>query len=449
MISTASDSHISQLFCSRFQRWDVQSSESSVTIHDSLLSFIQLYDIPHMNDQLKPALIATLQKMVNDDNTVVISLPDILVVDTNQQSDLLDHESLLQIDLNDISLFDESPVPKNDHQNRQFKVAQENSYSLYAFSIYRGNGISGHYAARTYSSILNKWIEFDCEKASTILSPFDSNSTGWVPKLLFYRRSDAPWNIDEICHITDTIKNINRPMTPVGVQCNPTETPITEKFRSPFKFRVALSPPNGGNHGNYNISKRPITDKAIPSRKNDLLPLSCPCYACSFKTASRRALDCHIRQNHPHEKHYHCSVHGCGFSAVTHEYLQNHLRRYHSTKTYTCVTCEFTTRYKANLVSHEKSHGYDGKFKCSFCNYSSDTLSRVRHHESNDHKEIQTDSSFLSDSSNDSHPDGRIETVNQASPYPAISQVTRTCADQGGPPFLQRPSLKIQRKITI
>ena len=79
------------------------------------------------------------------------------------------------------------------------------------------------------------------------------------------------------------------------------------------------------------------------------------CDKCFFQAFEQGVLNKHIENEHDGEGlQYFCKK--CKFVAQTENKLRSHHKIEHEGRNYTCVRCNFTTRWRSNYVHHNKTH---------------------------------------------------------------------------------------------
>ncbi|KAF5282635.1 hypothetical protein FQR65_LT14231 [Abscondita terminalis] len=100
------------------------------------------------------------------------------------------------------------------------------------------------------------------------------------------------------------------------------------------------------------------------------------CYDCGYQTKNKAILQFHV-MTHKNRELYKCSL--CNFSSETLDCLNAHLKIHRSMKgskesgekIYGCDMCDFKTMYRGNLSRHKRSHVNSKQFKCNLCDYRS------------------------------------------------------------------------------
>ena len=91
--------------------------------------------------------------------------------------------------------------------------------------------------------------------------------------------------------------------------------------------------------------------------------LECPLPDCDFRCATRTRMDDHQNRHTCQTPH---SCHVCAKQFAARASLANHVRYVHSAHVFRCVWlgCEFSSKFKHRLLTHEKTHSGEKPFHC-------------------------------------------------------------------------------------
>ncbi|KAK6179063.1 hypothetical protein SNE40_011509 [Patella caerulea] len=102
------------------------------------------------------------------------------------------------------------------------------------------------------------------------------------------------------------------------------------------------------------------------------------CVTCGYSTSNKQTFNCHLL-THQSIKAYQCSL--CPHRAKTKQHILRHASSVHfDVQTYACDRCSFKTSYQAALTCHVLSHEGLRPFKCSMCDYQTNSTSLVYRH---------------------------------------------------------------------
>ncbi|XP_050401662.1 uncharacterized protein LOC126818346 [Patella vulgata] len=102
------------------------------------------------------------------------------------------------------------------------------------------------------------------------------------------------------------------------------------------------------------------------------------CVTCGYSTSNKQTFNGHLL-THQSIKAYQCSL--CPHRAKTKQHILRHASSVHfDVQTYACDRCSFKTSYQAALTCHVLSHEGLRPFKCSICDYQTNSTSLVYRH---------------------------------------------------------------------
>ena len=142
------------------------------------------------------------------------------------------------------------------------------------------------------------------------------------------------------------------------------------------------------NHGKYETNFLSNRSQYMSSEDllNDILDDRdhYECKQCDIKTASRSALNRHVRTKHEGIR-YPCLQ--CNFQATTNRGLQDHVNTIHKCVRYPCMLCDYQATRKSYLKDHiSLKHEGINRYPCQQCDYQAATMRRLQQHINSKHE---------------------------------------------------------------
>ena len=118
------------------------------------------------------------------------------------------------------------------------------------------------------------------------------------------------------------------------------------------------------------------------------------CQFCDFKSRSQNVFLEHEAQKHTGGKPFKCETEGCEYATAVHNDFMRHVTQKHAKEKVKCPKCDFRTKWRRNLVHHDKLvHNDVRAFVCDICNFAfkrkSDLAGHLQRH--SDEKPLQCD----------------------------------------------------------
>ena len=118
------------------------------------------------------------------------------------------------------------------------------------------------------------------------------------------------------------------------------------------------------------------------------------CQFCDFKSRSENVFLEHEAQKHTGGKPFKCETEGCEYATAVHNDFMRHVTQKHAKEKVKCPKCDFRTKWRRNLVHHDKLvHNDVRAFVCDICNFAfkrkSDLAGHLQRH--SDEKPLQCD----------------------------------------------------------
>ncbi|RVE51577.1 hypothetical protein evm_003709 [Chilo suppressalis] len=122
----------------------------------------------------------------------------------------------------------------------------------------------------------------------------------------------------------------------------------------------------GENFGKYNTSPDCVDWKSIKVLESEDKSKPFQCISCKYSSRFKASVQRHYQRHHTGDetKPYQCI--NCDFCTKTKDQIALHNKRSKSGIVLNCKECSFQTKFKCTLVMHQKSHY---AYSCSECNY--------------------------------------------------------------------------------
>jgi hypothetical protein len=117
------------------------------------------------------------------------------------------------------------------------------------------------------------------------------------------------------------------------------------------------------------------------------------CLTCDYKTSFKHNLVDHIKAVHERKKPHKCWI--CDYSFNKKSNLKQHISTVHEgKKRYLCSICDYSC-YRSYILKEHIDGVHEGKFKCTLCNYEYTTKLSLRRHMKSSHDESNSKSSKI------------------------------------------------------
>lgn len=124
---------------------------------------------------------------------------------------------------------------------------------------------------------------------------------------------------------------------------------------------------NGKSNNKYKLESGSIDWHSIQVLESDNKEKPFQCHMCDYTSKFKASVQRHFQRLHTGSQNRPYKCVNCDFSTKTKDQIALHNKRSQSETMLTCKICSFTTFYKCQYVTHQRSHYIN---KCNLCSYS-------------------------------------------------------------------------------
>lgn len=124
---------------------------------------------------------------------------------------------------------------------------------------------------------------------------------------------------------------------------------------------------NGKSNNKYKLDANSIDWHSIQVLESDNKEKPFQCHMCDYTSKFKASVQRHFQRLHTGSQNRPYKCVNCDFSTKTKDQIALHNKRSQSETILTCKICPFTTFYKCQYVTHQRSHYIN---KCNLCSYS-------------------------------------------------------------------------------